>query len=363
MGPVTPRGEARRAAGWLAPALATLANGGLLLLAAAPVAAHGAVPAQPPDVWILLTGWSFEPTVAVPLIAAALGWLWAVRRIDRRHRHNPVSPLRATSFLVGLVAIALALQSGVERYDTTLLSIHMVQHLLLLLVAPPLLLLGTPVTVLLRVASPWLRRRVILPILHSFPFRFLSHPVVAWLGFTGVMWFTHFSPLFDIALDDPGVHQFEHALFLASALLFWFPVVGADPAPNRLGYPARALYLLLQMPPSSFLAMAILFDNQPLYEHYQELGAPYGVTALADQQAAAGIMWISTDVILIGAILFVVGAWMRHDERRTAEVERRIDADRAALSARADALAARAKPLAAQPGAGHAGTGEASSSR
>jgi cytochrome c oxidase assembly factor CtaG len=346
---------------------AILAAAAAMLAAGGPVAAHGEAPAQPPDAWVLLTAWSFDPTVALPLIGGALGWLWAVRRIDRRHPHNPVPPLRAISFLLGLAAIALALQSGVERYDTTLFSIHMVQHLLLLLVAPPLLLLGAPVTVLLRVASPWLRRRVILPILHSWPFRFVSHPVVAWVGFTVVMWVTHFSPLFNIALDNPGVHQLEHGLFLASALLFWFPVVGADPAPNRLGYPARIMYVLLQMPPSSFLAMSILFAGQPLYEHYVELGTVYGLTPLADQDTAAGIMWLSTDLILIGAILFVIGVWMRHDEKRTAEVERRIDADRAALAARADALAARRAAL-GSGGAlggvpGQAGSGEASSSR
>ncbi len=348
-------------------AFTTFALPWMFLLAAGPVAAHGEVPAQPPDIVNLLTGWSFDPTIAIPLIASALGWLWAIRRIDQRHPHNPVSSLRAASFLLGLASIALALQSGIERYDTTLFSIHMVQHLLLLLIAPPLLLLGTPVTVLLRVASPWLRRRVILPILHSGPFRFVSHPVVAWLGFTAVMWVTHFSPLFDLALDNVAVHDFEHVLFLASALLFWFPVVGADPAPDRLGYPARIMYVLLQMPPSSFLAMAILFDNQPLYQHYVELGTPYGLTALADQATAAGFMWISTDLVLIGAILFVIGAWMIHDEKRTAEVERRIDAERAAVAAKADALAARHAALGPAVSAavvpGQAGSGEASSSR
>jgi cytochrome c oxidase assembly factor CtaG len=360
MWPVTPRG---------ARSLAVPAAACAALAVAGPVLAHGDAPAQAPDVGILLTAWSFDPTVAIPLIATALGWLWAIRRIERHHRHNPVPRLRAASFLLGLAAVALALQSGIERYDTTLFSIHMAQHLLLLLVAPPLLLLGMPVTVVLRVASPWLRRRVVLPILHSALVRFVAHPVTAWLTFTGVMWVTHFSPLFDIALENPAVHDLEHVLFLGSALLFWFPVVGADPAPSRLGYPARALYVLLQMPPSSFLAVAILSATQPLYRHYQELGAPYGVTALADQQSAAGIMWISTDLILIAAILVVVGAWMRHDERRTAEVERRIDAERAALAARADALAARRGTL-GQSGAlgssgapGQAGSGEASSSR
>ncbi|HXI45442.1 MAG TPA: cytochrome c oxidase assembly protein, partial [Candidatus Acidoferrales bacterium] len=263
----------------------------------------------------------------------------------------------------------------IERYDTTLFQVHMVQHLLLMLIAPPLILLGAPITQLLRVAAPAVRRRILLPFLHSGPMVLLSHPVAAWLAFTGVLWFTHFSPLFDVSLEHPEVHQLEHVLYVTAALLFWFPVVGADPGPRRLGYPARALYLLLQMPPSSFLAMAILFTDAPLYPHYATLGAPYGITALADQQAAAGIMWVVSDVTFISAILVVIAAWMRSDERRTAEVEGRVDDQRAALAERADRLAERlaaardaaaqaANPSSApQPEVPPPGTGEASSSR
>jgi putative membrane protein len=369
MWPVPPRNETRPAVrrrvrgAWLGRPLAWAGVVALGLLAAGPVAAHGDVPDQAPDLGILFTAWSFDPTVAIPLLATALAWLWAIRRIDRRHPGNPVAPLRVASFLVGLAFIALALQSGIERYDTTLFSIHMVQHVLLTFVAPPFLLLGTPITVLLRVASPSLRRRVVLPVLHSAPIRFIAHPVVAWVAFTAVMWGTHFSPLFDLSLDDQGIHDLEHVLFVVSALLFWFPIVGADPAPSRLPYPGRLLYVLLQMPPSSFLAMAILFTNQPLYAHYQELGAPYGVTALADQQAAAGIMWLASDLILIVTLLFVVGAWMGHEERRTAEVEGRLDADRAKLAARADQLAAGQAALGSAGASRQAGSGEASRSR
>ncbi len=369
MWPVSAGSLMRRAA----PRFPALIVGPLLaLLFAAPVAAHGDVPPSPPDATILLTAWSLDPTIVIPLLATALAWLWAVRRVNRQHPGNPVPTLRIASFLAGLVVIEVALQSGIERYDTTLFSIHMVQHLLLMLVAPPLILLGAPMTVLLRAATPWARRRVILPILHSAPIRFISHPVTAWLAFTGVLWLTHFSPLFDLALDNVAIHDLEHVLFVTSALLFWFPVIGADPAPNRLGYPARLLYLLLQMPPSSFLAMAILFTDHALYPHYEELGSPYGVTALADQGAAASLMWVSSDIVFIGAILLVVGAWMRHEERRAAETERQVDAERAALAERADRLAARTgryAPDRAVPGRaagrapGQAGTGEASSSR
>ena len=345
------------------------AAGGAVVAAlalAGPVLAHGPFDPTPPDLGIILTSWRFDPTIAIPLAALAVAWLWMVDRINARHPANPVPILRTASFLLGLFAIAFAVQSGIERYDTTLFSIHMVQHLLLTLVAPPLLLLAAPVTQLLRVASPRVRRDVILRTLHSGPVSAITHPVVAWLAFTVVMWGSHFSPLFDLSLENPGVHQVEHLLYVASALLFWYPVIGADPAPRRLGYPARGLYVLLQMPPSSFLAMSLLFASAPLYHHYATMGSPYGIDPLTDQQAAAAVMWIASDVVFIGTILLLVGAWMRAEERATAASDRRADAERAALAARADRLAAARGlpvPVPRQAAADGSGTGEASSSR
>jgi putative copper resistance protein D len=270
-----------------------------------------------------------------------------------------VPRLRTGAFLGGLAAVAVALMSGIERYDTTLFSVHKDQHLLLLLVAPPLIALAAPITQLLRAASPAVRTRLLLPLLHSTPVAVLAHPIVAWLTFGLVLWVTHFSPLFDIALENPGAHQLEHAAYLIAALLFWWPVVGLDPAPRRMGYPARLLYLLLQLPLNSFLGMALLFADAPLYPHYATLGSPYGITALADQQLAGGIMWFAGDIAFIGAILAVVAGWMRHEQRDAPAAERRADVERARLRERADVLAqARAGAAPSQPG-----SGDSSSSR
>ena len=322
--------------------LAPLAGLAFVLMAfAAPaiVAAHGTIPADPPSLTTLLLGWSLDPLIAGSLAASAVAWLLLVRRVRRLHPEHPVPVLRTAAFLGGLAAIAIALQSGIERYDTTLFSVHMVQHLLLMLVAAPLIALAAPVTQLLRASSPAARTRWLLPVLHSTPVAAIGHPIVAWLTFTVVLWATHFSPLFDLALEDRGVHELEHGLYLIASLLFWWPVVGADPARRRLPYPVRALYLLLQLPVNSFLGMAILFAPAALYHHYATLGSPYGITALADQQTAGGIMWLAGDVAFIVALLALVAAWMRHEERDAPAAERRADAQRAALSARADELA------------------------
>ena len=305
------------------------------------LAAHGIAPDEAPDVTNLLIGWELEPLVALGLLVAAIGWWLLVRSIDRRHHEHHVPRRQRWSFLAGLAVIAVALQSGLARYDTTLFSLHMVQHLLLTLIAPPLLAYGAPITQLLRAASPATRQRFLLPVLHSRPVAVIGHPVVAWLVFAAVMWGTHFSTVFNESLENPVLHDLEHLLFLASGLLFWWPLVAVDPAPRRMSYPARIAYVFLQLPQGSFLAMAILFAESPLYEHYATLGAPYGIDALADQRLAAGIMWFVGDVIFLLATLAVVAGWMRSESRSSAAVDRRTDLERAAIREREVAFRAR----------------------
>ncbi|HEY4633077.1 MAG TPA: cytochrome c oxidase assembly protein, partial [Candidatus Limnocylindrales bacterium] len=149
-----------------------------------PALAHGGAPDDASDLGRFILDWTFEPLVAMPLLIVAAGWLALVRRVGRWHPDRPVSAWRTAAFLGGLAAIAIALLSGVEAYDTTLFSVHMVQHMLLTFAAAPLLVLAAPVTQLLRAATPEVRRRWILPVLHSGPVAVLGHPVVAWLTFT-----------------------------------------------------------------------------------------------------------------------------------------------------------------------------------
>lgn len=309
--------------------------------AATAAGAHGPVPADPPTLLGLAVGWSFEPLLALPLLATALAWLAAVRRVDAAHPASPVPRRRTLAFLGGLAAIAIALQSGIERYDTALFSIHMVQHVLLTLVAAPLIALGGPVTLALRVASPAVRRRLLLPALHSRLARLLGFPVVAWLLFAGVMWASHFSPLFDLALEDRLVHDLEHGLYLASALLFWWPAVGLDPAPWRMPHPVRAMYVFLQMPQNTFLAVVILNAGAPLYPHYATLERAWGPSPLVDQAMAGGIMWLAGDLLFVAAVAAILVGWMRHEERGASRAERRADAERAAIRAREAVLAER----------------------
>jgi cytochrome c oxidase assembly factor CtaG len=303
--------------------------------------AHGFAPTEAPTAASLLFGWTFEAAVLVPLIATGVAWRWAVAQVNARHPTNRVPRLRSVAFYAGLLAVAFALDSGIDRYDTTLFSVHMAQHLLLTLVAAPLFALSAPITLLLRLASPATRQRWILPVLHSRFIRAVSFPVVAWLIFAAVMWGTHFSPLFDRALEDPFVHALEHAGYLVAGLLFWWPAIGADPSPWRMSHPVRLMYVFLQMPQNTFLAVAILNADRPLYPHYATLIRSWGPPPLVDQQMAAGIMWLFGDLGFLAVILGLVVAWMRYEEREADRADRRADAARVAIREREARLAER----------------------
>lgn len=324
-----PRHRARiRPLGPLAGVLAALPVSTILAVPAVLGHSGGGVP-PPPTLTILALDWTFYPQVVIALLVAAVAYLAAVRRVNATHPASPVPLDRPVLFLVGLACLAVALLSGIERYDTELFSVHMVQHMLLVFGAAPAIALAAPITLLLRVATPAVRARWILPALRSRVVKVIAHPLVAWLLFTFIMWGSHVSPLFDAALEDPLVHDAEHALYLASALLFWWPVVGRDPSPWRLPHAARVFYLVLQMPLNSLLGVAILFSEQVLYPHYVTTGRTWPPSPLEDQQLAGAIMWGVGDAGFLVAILVVIAAWMRHEEADT----RRREALEDALSA------------------------------
>jgi cytochrome c oxidase assembly factor CtaG len=326
---------------WIGRSLAGLGAVAGSLLLATPAAAHGPVPVEPPTATSLLLGWTFEPLPTLGMFAAVVWWIWAVRRVNELHPDNPVPRRRTAAFLAGIASLAFALMSGIGRYDTALFSIHMVQHVLLMLVAAPLFALAAPITLILRVTGSETRHSIVLPILHSRVMRFLGHPVTAWIMFAVMMWGVHFSPLFNAALEDPLLHDLEHVLFLTGALFFWWPAVALDPEPHRLGYPGRIGYLFTQMTQNTFLAFVLLNATDVLYPHYATLVRPWGLAVLDDQRLAAGIMWIAGDAIFLTAIMAVVWGWMRAEARDEARADRRADAEMAVIRVRERRLAER----------------------
>ena len=298
------------------------ASGSMMLAGAHRALAHGAVPPAP-SLTTIISSWSAELLPWVGLIVLTVAYLVAVGVVNRHHPQTPIPVWRIGCWLAGVGAIGVALVSAVDLYATSLFSVHMVQHLLLAMVAPPLLALGAPVTLALRVAPMSLRSSVLLPILHSRVVRAVSWPPVGWTLFAVVMWATHFSPLFDAALENPALHDVEHLLYLTAGLLFWWPVIGADPVRWRLGPAARMVYLGAQMPLNTAVGLAIYFAPTVLYHHYATLRRPWGPDPVTDQQVAGIVMWGAGDLILVIALLLAVAAGLQTIERRSRRTEER----------------------------------------
>lgn len=282
------------------------------------------------DAVTVLTQWTFEPVTMIVLLGSAS--LYAAGVIANRRAGAVWSRSSTAAFSAGIVVLVVALVSPVDVYADISFSAHMTQHLLLTLLAPPLLALGAPITLALRAASPAMRRRLIAA-LRTPVASALAHPLVGWTLFAGVPVIVHASPLFDLALRSTPWHAFEHGLWLTAALIFWWPVVGVDPNPHPVVWPVRLLSLFLAMPAMSFLAVAIYSARAPLYPTYASLPAPWGEGAFGDQRNAAVIMWLAGNLALVVAMLVTAAAWKRDDDARQHRREARQDRAEAAAAA------------------------------
>jgi putative copper resistance protein D len=274
-----------------------------------------------------VTSWAFDPVPTVGAGVAALGYVAARKRLantrDQTVARRQAGRGRMACFGAGLLAIIVAVDGPPDVLAEVSLSAHMTQHLLLQLVAPPLLLLGAPLGLLLRADPPWLPRRVLARLLRSRPASVLAHPVTALGLFTLVLVGSHLSPLYNLALDREWLHESEHVAFLVTALLFWWPAIGVDPAPHRLHYPARLLYLFLDMPVMAYLGLAIANSSRVLYPYYAAHLPPWGASALQDQGAAGTMMWIAGTFTMVPAMAVVLLRWLEEDERRQARLDAR----------------------------------------
>jgi cytochrome c oxidase assembly factor CtaG len=222
-----------------------------------------------------------------------------------------------------LLFVLVALQTPIDTWAETSFAVHMIQHLLLTMVAAPLLVLGAPIRLSLG-AWPGAPRRRLVRVLKSRGVRLLSHPILGWAAFFAVMWGTHLSGVYEATLRSPAVHTAEHLAYLGTALMFWGPVVGVDPSPSRLSYPGRILYLFLAMPAMAFLGLAIYSAREVLYPTYAAVEGT--ARAITDQHVAGAVMWTGTMFLIVPALAFVLLDWMRSDDREAAREDARIAA-------------------------------------
>jgi putative membrane protein len=254
----------------------------------------------------LLGGWELGPPVAT---IAAAGTLYVLGA----RRAGPWPQRRTAAFALGLAVLLVALQSAIHTWGERLQSVHMAQHLLLCLVAAPLLATGAPVTLALRALRGGGRR--LRRVLESRPARAASHPATGLAALTASMLAVHLTGLYDLAARDALVHEAEHLALFAAGLLFWAPLVGADPAPCRPGAAGRIAWLLAAMLPMG-LVSAVLLTGGPRSPAYARSAADLGVSPAADQAHAAVVMWMGGALVLGIAVLVLAGAALRREELR-----------------------------------------------
>jgi cytochrome c oxidase assembly factor CtaG len=265
---------------------------------------------------LLVSHWALSPSVVVPAAGFAVLYLVGVGRAGGRW------PARRTiSFLAGMGCVVVALQSGIAAYDDQLLSIHMAQHMLLLLVAPALLLGGRPLILALRALPPARRSAFARALAMT---RRVTAPAPALVLFAGAVILTHLPSFYDAALRHPGLHYLEHALYLTAGLLMWSPLLDGDPAPaHRLDGLARLAYLIVAMMPMALVGAYLNRHATLVYPPYAPPARALGVSALDDQGRAGAIMWVLGNVIMVAVGLWTAVAAMVAEERRQSAREAR----------------------------------------
>jgi putative membrane protein len=259
----------------------------------------------------LLQSWSPPVAVNASLCVAALvytrGWI-------RLHAVFPklISAWKLAAFFVGLAGIWVAIGSPLEAFDDVSLIVHMAQHLLLMSLAPPLILLGWPALPLLRGLPEWMVRRIAGPVSRSKFFKrlagALTHPAVCWLAAALALIVWHLPHVFETALRWDWLHELEHASFLAAGLLFWWPVVQPWPSTNRWPRWSIPLYLFAATLPCDVLSAFLAFCDRVVYKSYLAGPSLFGISPLQDQECAAALMWVSvTLILLVPAVMVTMG--------------------------------------------------------
>ncbi|WP_327174416.1 cytochrome c oxidase assembly protein [Streptomyces sp. NBC_01335] len=274
---------------------------------------------------------SADPFFLVGCLAALALYGWAVVRLRRRGDAWPVN--RIVFFVVGVLSIALVMCTRLNDYGMVMFSVHMIQHMVISMLSPILLLLGAPVTLALR-ALPVARRRggkgpreLLLMLLHSRYMKIITHPVFTIPLFIASLYALYFTPLFDFLMGSEPGHLAMMVHFLAVGLVFFWPIMGIDPGPHRPGYVMRMLELFAGMPFHAFFGIALMMASQPMVESYKHPPASLGVDALSDQSWAGGIAWAFSEVPSVLVLIALVFQWYRSDQRLAKREDRAADRD------------------------------------
>ncbi|WP_436789625.1 cytochrome c oxidase assembly protein [Yinghuangia sp. YIM S10712] len=280
-------------------------------------------------------GWYPEPLFVAGSIVAVLAYAAGVRKLQRRGDRWPIG--RTIAWLAGVASILLATSTGLAVYGNALFSVHMVQHMILSMLSPILLLLGAPITLALRALRPAGKRKdgtpgrgpreILLTVLHSRFAAVMSSPAVTLPLFIASLYVLYFTPLFDLAMGSMWGHRWMTVHFLAVGLLFFWPIMGIDPAPRKHGYVMKMLELFAGMPFHAFFGVAVMMSSSLIVDSFAAPPASWGTDVLADQQMGGGIAWAFGEVPTVIVLLVIFSQWMNSEERLARRKDRAADRD------------------------------------
>jgi cytochrome c oxidase assembly factor CtaG len=277
-----------------------------------------------------LTSWDWRIEVILVLLLAAtlyaVGW-WRLRRRSpgrtNRNRWQANAFWRPLAYLGGLSILAIALMSPIDVLASQLFTMHMVQHVLLVMVIPPLLLLANPLPFSLWGLPDGLRQRAGGLLAREAAFRRILKKTtgagVVWMAFVIVYWGWHDPTAYDLALRNQWVHDLEHISFFAVSVLFWWHAVGAGPRIHRpMSQGVRFFYLMSAVPIGMVAGLAITFATEPIYTYYEAMPRLWGLSVMDDQRIAGVIMWVVGSMMFMLAALIVAARWLQREERKPA---------------------------------------------
>lgn len=273
---------------------------------------------------------SADPFFLIGCLVALALYAWGVVRLVRRGDKWQVG--RTISFVAGVLTILLVMCTKLNDYGMVMFSVHMVQHMIISMLSPILILMGAPITLALRALPVAARgskgpREWLLWVLQSRYMRIITHPAFTIPLFIASLYALYFTPLFDTLMGSKVGHIGMMVHFLAVGLVFFWPIMGVDPGPHRPGYIMRMLELFAGMPFHAFFGIALMMASEPMVGTYKNPPSSLGIDALADQTAAGGIAWAFSEVPSVLVLLALLFQWYRSDQRQARRTDRAADRD------------------------------------
>ncbi len=298
---------------------------------------------MPPPITIGRLAAMWRPDLFFAALVVVLGGLYAAGLVRLRRRGDAWPVGRTISWAFGLVTIVAVTMTGVATYAPVLFSTHMIQHMVLSMLTPILLVLGAPVTLALRALKPAVikgdrgPREWLTAVLHSRAMRYIGHPATATIIFMVSTYALYFTPLFGYLMRAHIGHLAMLVHFMAAGSLFFWVLIGVDPTPRKLPYVAKMLLLFVTMPFHAFFGIALMNIGTPIAAGwYTALRRPWGTSVLADQHTGGAIAWAFGEIPTFIVLIAMVFQWFAEDRRLTRRIERR--ADRAAADGESDEL-------------------------